>query len=111
MIGSKGSEGFEKVWVTVRVILTVCVKVSVESVVESLVSRYENRFTASPQLTEENALKEMIISENGPNLHEANGILEHALNELVGEKLGWEVAFLSAQEKTEKVISEDPVKL
>ena len=28
----------------------------------------------------ENALDEMIISENGPNLHQANGILERAMN-------------------------------
>ena len=46
-----------------------------------LVSRYENHFTASRQLTEENALNEMIISENGPNLHEANGVLERVLND------------------------------
>ena len=71
MIGSEGAKGFEKVRVIVHVILVACVKVSVESVVESLVSRYENHFTASRQLTEENVL----------NLYEANGILEHALND------------------------------
>ena len=80
MIGSEGWKRFENVRVMVHVILTACVKVSVESIVESLVSRYENHFTSSRQLTEENALNEMIISENGPNLHEANGILERALN-------------------------------
>ena len=34
---------------------------------------------------EENALDEMIISENGPNLHEADGILERAINEYWSE--------------------------
>ena len=80
MIGSEGAKEFEKVRVIVHVILVACVKVSVESIVESLVSRYENHFTAARQLTEENSLNEMIISENGPNLHDADGILERALN-------------------------------
>ena len=71
---------FKEVRVIVHVILTACVKISVESIVESLVSRYENHFTSSRQLTEEHALDEMIISENGPNLHEADSILERAMN-------------------------------
>ena len=80
MIGSEGSNKFKEVRVVVHIILTACLKVSVESIVESLVSRYENHFTSSRQLTEEHALDEMIISENGPNLHEADSILERALN-------------------------------
>ena len=80
IIGSEGSRRFEKVRVIVHVILAACVKVSVESVVESLVSRYEHHFTASRQLTEDNTLNEMIISENGPHLHEADGILERSMN-------------------------------
>ena len=55
-----------------------------ESIVERLVSRYN--FTSSRQLIEENALYEMIMSENGPNLHEANGILERAMNKYWSEK-------------------------
>ena len=50
------------------------------SLLSSSNAQYENHFTSSRQLTEENALDEMIISENGPNLHEANGILERAMN-------------------------------
>ena len=55
------------------------VKISVEIVVESLVSRYENHFTSSRQGTEEHALEEMIIAENGPLLQHADTILEKAL--------------------------------
>ena len=80
IIGSDESDKFKEVRVIVHIILTACVKISVESIVESLVSRYENHFTSSRQLTEEHALDEMIISENGPNLHEADSILERAMN-------------------------------
>ena len=43
------------------------VKVSVESFVESLVSRYESR-----SLDEHNAMDEMMIAENGPAIFQAN---------------------------------------
>ena len=52
-------------------ILVAAVKLSVESSVESLVSRYEKHFNKSRQLTESNAKEEMLISENGPNLAHA----------------------------------------
>ena len=44
------------------------IKVSVESNVESLVSRYETHFDKSRQLSEESAMEEMMIAENGPTL-------------------------------------------
>ena len=56
------------------------VKVSVESVVESLVSRYENHFDASRQLDEDHALEEMFIAENGPNIVHADKLLISAMN-------------------------------
>ena len=59
--------------VIVHIILSACVKTSVESVAETLVSRYENHFTSSRQLTEENALDEMVIAEN-------DNLLERAMN-------------------------------
>ena len=40
-------------------ILCAAIKVSIESVVESLVSRFEKHFHKSRQLKEENALNEM----------------------------------------------------
>ena len=66
--------------VIAHIILTGCVKTSVESVEEPLVSRYENHFTSSRQLDEDNALDEMIISENGPALHYADDLLDRATN-------------------------------
>ena len=44
------------------------------------VSRYEGYFDAKRQLNEEHALGEMEISENGPNLPNANKILLSAVN-------------------------------
>ena len=48
---------------------------SVESVVETVVSRYEKHFDKSRKLDEEQALDEMEISENGPNLFKAGPLL------------------------------------
>ena len=59
--------------------LCACVKVSVESVVESIVSTYEKHFHHSRQPNEEHALDEMIIAENRPFLYEAEGIIESAM--------------------------------
>ena len=59
---------------------TSAVKVSVESVVESLVSRYENHFDASRQLEEGNALEKMFIAQNGPNIVHADKLLKSALD-------------------------------
>ena len=64
----------------VHCICAACLKVSVESVVESIVSRYEKHFSSSRQPSEEHALNEMVIAENGPLLHHADTILERAMD-------------------------------
>ena len=61
--------------VIVHIICSAAVKISVESVVESLVSRYEKHFHSSRQMDEDHALQEMSIAENGPLLHQADPIL------------------------------------
>ena len=48
--------------------------ISVESVVESLVSRYEKHFDSSRQPTKQDSLDEIIIAENEPLLHHADEI-------------------------------------
>ena len=53
--------------------------ISVESVVESLVSRYEKHFDSSRQPTKQHSLDEIIIAENEPLLHHADEILERAM--------------------------------
>ena len=54
----------------------VAVKFSVESSVESLISRYECHFDKSRQLSQERSTQEMFLSENGPILV---GISYHVL--------------------------------
>ena len=56
--------------------------ISVESVVESLVSRYEKHFDSSRQPAEQHSLNEMIIAaESRPLLHHADEILERVMNQ------------------------------
>ena len=57
-----------------------CVKISVESVVESLVSRNEKHFNKKRNLIESSALNELEISENGPMIFKADNILVSAMN-------------------------------
>ena len=64
---------------SLHIVCTAAVKLSVESVVESLVSRYESHFDSSRQLSEEHALEEMEIAENGQNLVNADKILYCAM--------------------------------
>ena len=62
-------------------IVVAAVKLSVESSVESLVSRYAKHFNKSRQITESNAQEEMMISENGPNLAHADKLIKKSLDE------------------------------
>ena len=73
---------FRNIKVIIHLICVACVNVSVESVVESLVSRYEKHFDSSRQPTEQHSLDEMIIAaENRPLLHHADEILERVINQ------------------------------
>ena len=56
------------------------VKISVESVVESLVSRYETHFHKKRGLDEKNAIDEMEIAENGPSEFRADPLLIAAMD-------------------------------
>ena len=57
------------------------IKVSVESVFETLVSRYESHFDKNGNLNENNAMHEMTIAENGPSNFKANSVLFAAMND------------------------------
>ena len=72
---------FRNVKVIIHLICIVCVKVSVDIIVESLISRYEKNFDFSRQPTEQHSLDKMIIAENGPLLHHADEMLERAMNQ------------------------------
>ena len=66
--------------VTVQSIRAAAVKISVESDVESLVSRYEKHLKVDRQLGEDNAEEEMEIAENGPLLQHAGKLLKRAMD-------------------------------
>ncbi len=72
---------FDGVEIALQGILCAAVKVSVESVVESLVSRFESHFTKNRNLEEDNRMDEMMIAENGPTIFKANAVLSTALNQ------------------------------
>ena len=74
------SKLYNEVECVVHIMCSAAVKISVESVVESLVSRYEKHYSSSRQMTEEHTLEEMSIAENGPLLHQADPILKRAMN-------------------------------
>ena len=88
MISKEGSTKFKNVKVIIHIIISASVKISAESIVESLVSRYEHHFNSYRQLDEANAnaLNKMIISENGPALHDADTLLERAMHKYWLEK-------------------------
>ena len=69
----------------IHIIASAAVKLSVECVVKSIVSRYEDHFKPSRQPTEEHSLDEMVIAENGPYLHHADSILESAMDMYLSE--------------------------
>ena len=71
---------YEGIELSMQGLICAAVKVSVESVVETLVSRYEVHFDKTRQLTETNALHEMEIAENGPTVFRADALLERAMN-------------------------------
>ena len=86
MISKEGSTKFKNVKVIIHIIISASVKTSVESIVESLVSRYEHHFNSYRQLDKANAPNEMIISENGPALHDAYTSIERAMHKYWLEK-------------------------
>ena len=56
------------------------VSISVESILESLVSRYEGQFDKTRTLLEERGLAEMEEATNGPNLGHCDDVVKSAMN-------------------------------
>ena len=79
-LGSK-EKLFNGAEIAMQAVICASVKISVESVVESLVSRYESHFTKSRHLEEKNALDEMMIAENGPSLFKADKVISNAMDQ------------------------------
>ena len=63
----------------IHCLLAMAVKYSLESIVESLISRYQVHFDKSHQLGEEKAHMEMFMSMNGPVLVRADPLLKRAM--------------------------------
>ena len=57
-----------------------CIKVSVESIAESMISKYNNHNDKKRNLGEQVADDEMMIDYNGPVMAEADGVLKDALD-------------------------------
>ena len=72
---------FEGVELVLHAMSCAAVKVSVESVVETIVSQYETHFNKNRNLNEENAMHEMTIAENGPSIFKANSVLFAPMND------------------------------
>ena len=94
---------YDGIELTVHIICVASVKLSVESVVESLVSRYETHFRKGRQLSEEHSMEEMTIAENGPILVRADSVLKHAMDtywKIVFEDGKWHFTRTSARINT-----------
>lgn len=76
---------FDGVELSIHIVCVGAVKLSVESVVESIISKYETHFNKSRQMTEEHALEELEISENGPCFVKADPVLRAAMNRYWGD--------------------------
>ena len=72
--------------VIIHCLLALAVKYSMESSVETLISRYEVHFDKSGQLGEEKAHMEMFVSQNGPVLVRADPLLKRAMDKFFKDK-------------------------
>ena len=77
---------FKGIEMILQAVALAAVKYSVESVVESLISVYENHFNRSRTLGEEMAQAEMEIAINGPCLAQCNGVVKKAMDKYWGSK-------------------------
>ena len=71
---------FNEIEMVMQAISVCCVKVSCESVLESLVSIFENHFDARRNMKEESTAQEFMIAVNDPNLAYADTVIEEAMN-------------------------------
>ena len=73
-----------------RAILEACIKVSVESVAESVISLYSIHNNKIRNIGEEHANDEIFIAVNGPEIGEADPVLKEALDiHFKNSRSGW----------------------
>ena len=70
----------------IQAISVSCVKVSCESVLESLLSIFENHFDARRHMNEDSTSEEFTIAVNGPNLSHCDNLVKEAMDSYWGSK-------------------------
>ena len=70
---------FDGIEIILQAISVCCVKVSCESVLESLVSIFENHFHARRNMHETSTSEEFMIAGNGPNLASSDAVVKEAM--------------------------------
>ena len=63
-----------------QAVLVSCMKVSCESLLESLVSTFENHFDARRTMNEDSTSEEFMIVVNGPNLSHCDNLVKEAMD-------------------------------
>ena len=81
---------YEGIELVMRATYEACVKISVESVAESVISVYNQHNSKIRNIGEENANNEFFIAYNGPEIGEADEVLRDALDlHFSKSRLGW----------------------
>ena len=88
----------ENIEMIVQAMAVACVKHSCESVLESLVSKFENHFDERRNMGEDSAAEEFEIAVNGPNIANCDSIVKEAM-ELHWNKKPWHFYKTSVVEK------------
>ena len=71
---------FVDIEMVMQAISVCCVKISCESVLESLVSVFENHFDPKRNMKEESTTEEFMIAVNAPSLGHADAVIREAVN-------------------------------
>ena len=71
---------FNEIEMIMQAISVCCIKVSCESVLESLVSIFENHYDVRRNMNEKSTSEEFMIAINGPNLSHADAVIKEAMN-------------------------------
>eukprot|EP00112_Aurelia_sp_Birch-Aquarium-sp1_P018891 Seg4584.3 transcript_id=Seg4584.3/GoldUCD/mRNA.D3Y31 product="hypothetical protein" protein_id=Seg4584.3/GoldUCD/D3Y31 len=70
---------------------TAAVKQSCESILESMVSRYENHFSSDRNMAQDNINDEFFVAANGPSLGHCDKVVEEAMDRYwrLKQQPGW----------------------
>ena len=82
---------FEGIEMIMQAMATAAVKQSCESILESMVSRYENHFSSNRNMAEESINHEFFVAVNGPSLGRCDKVVEKAMDKYWRSKKqpGW----------------------